>query len=88
MDTPFVETLLDLAEIATQTTQKQSVCVTDVRLIGKLIPWQLMCVIGAFTESTWRRCPNYTKYFLPEEPSVIDIQCNWEINSQMLKLCV
>ena len=36
----------------TQTIRKRFVCVTDVRVIRKLIPRQLMCGIGAFTEGT------------------------------------
>ena len=42
-------------EMITQMIRKPFFCVTDVRAIGKLIPKQLMCVIGAFTE-------NSTKY--------------------------
>ena len=39
----------------TQIIRKQFFCVTNVRVIGKLIPKQLICVIGTFTESTlWR----------------------------------
>ena len=48
-------------EMITQIIQKQFFCVTDVCAIGKVIPRQLMCVVGTCTESTlWRR-PNYTK---------------------------
>ena len=36
----------------TQVIRKQFFCVTDVHVIGKLIPRQLMCVIVAVTEST------------------------------------
>ena len=51
----------------TQIIRKQFFCVTDVRVIGKLIPGQSMC--------NWRvrtkypiKAPNYTKEFLPESP--------------------
>ena len=39
-------------EMITQIIQKQFFCVTDVRVIGKLIPKQLLCVIRTFTEGT------------------------------------
>ena len=39
-------------EMITQIIRKQFFCVTDVHVIGKLIPRQLMCVNVAFTEST------------------------------------
>ena len=39
-------------EMITQIIRKQFFCVTNVRAIGKLIPRQLICVIGTFTEST------------------------------------
>ena len=43
-------------KMITQIIRKLFFCVADVRAIGNLIPWLLMCVIGAFTESTlWRR---------------------------------
>ena len=31
---------------------EQLFCVTDMRVIGKIIPRQLMCVLGTITEST------------------------------------
>ena len=34
----------------TKIIQKQFFCVTDVRAIRKLVPRELWCVIGAFTE--------------------------------------
>ena len=37
-------------EMITQIIRKQFFCVTDVCVIAKVIPRQLMCVIGAFTE--------------------------------------
>ena len=49
------------ARNVTQILRKQFFCVTDVCIIGILLPRQLMCVIGTRAESTlWRR-PNYTK---------------------------
>ena len=36
----------------TQIIRKRLFCVTGVSVIGELIPRQLMCVTGAFTEST------------------------------------
>ena len=40
-------------KMITQTIRKQFFCVTDVRSTGKLLPRQLMCVIGAFAENTF-----------------------------------
>ena len=40
------------AEMITQMILKQFFCVTDARVIGKVLRRQFMCVIGAFTEST------------------------------------
>ena len=39
-------------EMITQIIRKQFFCVTNARAIGKLIPRQLICVIGTFAEST------------------------------------
>ena len=44
-------------EMITQIIRKQFLCVTDVCVIEKLIPRQLMCVIGASTESTLCKRP-------------------------------
>ena len=38
-------------EMITQIIRKQLFCVTNVRVVGKLIPRQLVCVIGTFTKS-------------------------------------
>ena len=64
-------------ETITNIVRKQLFCVTDVRAIGKVIPRQLMCVMGTFTGSTlWRR-PDYTR--IPaRKPCVTDALCNWE----------
>ena len=52
-------------EMITQIIRKQFFCVTDVCVIGKLIPRQLMCVIGASTESTLCKRPITQKNSCP-----------------------
>ena len=57
-------------EMITQIIRKQFFCVTDVCAIGKLIPRQLMCVIGAFTENTFKGAP------ITQENSCQKAMCN------------
>ena len=52
----------------TQIIRKQFFGVTDVRVIGKLIPRQLMCVIGAFTESTYEGARVTQEHSCQENP--------------------
>ena len=63
-------------------------CNRCVCVIGKLIPRQLMCVIGAFTESALCKRPKLHKRTPARTPCVTDVLCNWEINSQIIKMCV
>ena len=51
----------------TQIIQKQFFCVTDVCVIGKLIPRQLMCNWHVHRKYLVK-APDYTKEFLPESP--------------------
>ena len=70
-------------DMITQIIRKQFCSVTDVCLIEKVSPRQLMCVTGTCTESTLWRCPNYMTELLPESP--VDVLCIWEINSYITK---
>ena len=48
---------------------------------------QLMCVIGAFTENTFTGA-RITQSNSCQKQCVTDILCNWDINSQIIKICV
>ena len=74
-------------EMITQMIRKQFFCVTNVCAIRKLIPRQIMCVVGALTENSFIGA-RITQRIPARKPCVTDVLCNWEINSQIVKLCV
>ena len=71
----------------TQIIRKQFFCVTDVRVTGKLISKQLMCVIGTSHKVPYEGAQLH-KRIPARKPCVTDVLCNWEIISEMIKMCV
>ena len=73
-------------EMITQIIRKQFFCVTDVCVIGKLIPRKLFCVIGVYRKYLME-APELHKRIPARKLCVTDVLCNGEINSQLIK-CV
>ena len=66
-------------EMITQIIRKPFFCVADVHVIGKLIPRQFMCVIGAFTESSTKqllKAPDLHSKIPARKPCATDVLCN------------
>ena len=90
MDARFLEQSLfknaQGVEGITQIIRKQFFCVTDMYVcaIGELIPRQLMCVVGAFTENSFIGARITHKRIPARKPCVTDVLCNWEMNSQLI----
>ena len=68
-------------EMITQIFQKRFSFVTDVRALGKLFP-SLVCGWHEVPYQGARLTQNNS-----EKPRVIDVRCNWEIMSQIIKIC-
>ena len=64
-------------EMITQIIRKLLFCVTGVRANGKLSPRQLLCVIGAFADSTYEGA-RITQENSCQKPCVTDVLCNCE----------
>ena len=64
-----------------------TLCVTDVREIGKLIPREFLCVIGVHRKY-FMEAPRLRKTIPARKPCATNVLWNWKINSQIIEMCV
>ena len=62
-------------------------CNRCVCVIGKLIPRELFCVIGVYRKYHME-APKLRKRIPSRKLCVTDVLCNYEIDSQIIKMCV